>query len=134
MDGVEALAQEGLPFGRVVDFAGLGRIGEEVKGFDELFVEVDEFVCAALLFANAVADDRGDAFEIDGAAFEIIAVDVAEDVFSELKGDGILLRRRIHEFLASRRLQFNGNIAETQEKVNIGIFSGLRLIEAQGSA
>jgi hypothetical protein len=96
VNGVEALAEERLPFGRVADFAGFGRIGEEVKGFDEFFVEVDEFVSATLFLAETAADDRGHAIKADGAAFEIVAVDVAKDVFSELNCDRILFGRGIH--------------------------------------
>jgi hypothetical protein len=96
MDGIKALAQKSLPFSRVIDFTRFRWIGEQVKGLDEFFVEVDKFVSPALLLTEDVADDGSDAFEADGATFEIISVDMAQDVFGQLKGGGIRFGRGVH--------------------------------------
>src|SRR5262245_54692748 len=69
VNGVKSLAEKFLPFGRVADFAGFGRVGNEVNRFDKFFVKIKKLIRAALLLVNAIGNDRSDAFQADGAAF-----------------------------------------------------------------
>jgi len=59
-----------------------------VHGFDDFFVELEPFAVARGGLLERAVDDGGDAVQRDGAAFEVIAVNGAEDVFGGDDGEG----------------------------------------------
>jgi len=89
VDGVEALGEQALEFGGVGNFGFVGRGAEDVHGFDDFFVEFEPFAIARGGLLKSAIDDGGDAVQGDGAAFEVIAVNGAEDVFGGDEGERV---------------------------------------------
>jgi hypothetical protein len=91
VDGVEALGEQGLEFGGLSDFGFVGRGGEEVRGFDDFFVELEPFAIARGGLFEGLVDDLRDAVEADGATGKVIAIDGAENFFGSHEGERVRL-------------------------------------------
>jgi hypothetical protein len=92
VDGIEALGEQGLEFRWVRDFGFVGRGAQEVHGFDNFFVEFEPFAIAGGGLFESLVDDGRDGVETDGAAFQVIAVNGAENFFGGDKSERVGLR------------------------------------------
>jgi hypothetical protein len=89
VDGVEALGEQGLEAVGFGDFGFVGRGGKEVDGFDDFFVKLQPFAIARGGLLEGMVDDAGNGVEADGAAFEVVAVNGAKNVFGGDEGERV---------------------------------------------
>jgi hypothetical protein len=105
VDGVEALGEQGLEFGGLGDFGFVGRRGKDVHGFDNFFVKLKPFAIARGGLLEGAVDDAGNGVEVDGAAFEVIAVNGAENFFGGHEGERVGRFGGTHAFKIESKVQ-----------------------------
>ena len=117
VDGVHALGEQGLDVGGFGDFGFVGRGGKDVHGFDDFFVELEPFAVARGGLPEGAVDDARDAVEADGAAFEVIAINGAENV---LGGD---VGERVGRFVGTHGLKMPQGVESGKLRVSSALKS-----------
>lgn len=80
MNRVKPVAQQRPQLIRTRNSARIGRSGEQVESFNELFVHFDEIMVLTRTLLERLRDDFGNRIEADFATNEIVAVNGSQDL------------------------------------------------------